>query len=175
MGAGNSAGQAAVYLSRFAKRVHLIVRGDSVKSMSQYLVDQMEAIPSIELHLNSSLTAVEGEGRLAAVRLRVGQAEVELPLSALFVTIGQRPRTEWLAGVVERDAAGFVMTGAALTVSGAPPAGWGIDREPLLLESSIPGVFAAGDVRYRSIKRIASAVGDGAMAVALIHQYLAKL
>ncbi|HET8586598.1 MAG TPA: FAD-dependent oxidoreductase, partial [Candidatus Limnocylindria bacterium] len=174
MGGGNSAGQAAVYLSRFASRVHLIVRGPDLSGMSQYLVDQIEAIPNIERHTGSSLGAVEGDTRLAAVRLETGDGSLELPLAALFVTIGQRPRTEWLDGVIERDAAGFVITGGALSAGGRSPAGWGLDREPLLLESSVPGVFAAGDVRYRSIKRIASAVGEGAMAVALIHQYLAS-
>ncbi len=175
MGGGNSAGQAAVHLSRFASRVHLIVRGDGLGGMSQYLVDQIEAIPAIEQHTRATLKAVRGDGRLAGVRLATADGEVDLPLAALFVTIGQRPRTEWLDGVLERDASGFILTGAALAgTDGKPPPGWGLDREPLLLEASIPGVFAAGDVRYRSIKRIASAVGEGAMAIALIHQYLAS-
>lgn len=176
MGGGNSAGQAVVYLSRFASRVHLIVRGaDLAAGMSQYLVDQIAAIPSIEVHTQTTLEAVEGEGRrLSCVRLGTPDGEQVLPLAALFVTIGQRPRTDWLEGTVERDAAGFVLTGAALLRDGKAPSGWNANREPLLLESSVPGVFAAGDVRYRSIKRIASAVGEGAMAVALIHQYLAS-
>ncbi|HET8571203.1 MAG TPA: FAD-dependent oxidoreductase [Candidatus Limnocylindria bacterium] len=175
MGGGNSAGQAAVYLSRFARAVHLVVRGpDLAAGMSQYLVDQIAAIDNIEVHLRTTLRAVEGTDRLSCVQLDTADGERELPLTALFVTIGQRPRTEWLDGVVERDASGFVLTGAALTTGGRPPAGWGLDREPLLLESSMPGVFAAGDVRYRSIKRIASAVGEGAMAIALIHQYLSS-
>ena len=175
MGGGNSAGQAAVYLSRFARAVHLIVRGpDLAAGMSQYLVDQIAVIDNIEVHLRTTLRAVEGTDRLSCVQLDTADGERELPLTALFVTIGQRPRTEWLDGVVERDASGFVLTGAALTTGGKPPAGWSLDREPLLLESSMPGVFAAGDVRFRSIKRIASAVGEGAMAIALIHQYLAS-
>jgi thioredoxin reductase (NADPH) len=176
MGGGNSAGQAAVYLSRFAGRVHIIIRGaDLAAGMSQYLVDQIAAIPSIEVHTRTTLEAVEGEGqRLSCVRLGTPDGEQVLPLAALFVTIGQRPRTDWLEGTVERDAAGFVLTGAAVLHDGKPPAGWTPGREPLLLESSVPGVFAAGDVRYRSIKRIASAVGEGAMAIALIHQYLAS-
>ncbi len=174
MGGGNSAGQAAVYLSRFASHVHLIVRGDSLAGMSQYLVDQISAIPTIVAHTGATLQAVEGDGRLGGVRLATVDGDQELSLSALFVTIGQRPRTDWLDGIVERDAAGFVLTGAALVADGKPRPGWGLDREPLLLESSMPGVFAVGDVRYRSIKRIASAVGEGAMAIALIHQYLAS-
>jgi thioredoxin reductase (NADPH) len=174
LGGANSAGQAAVHLSRFAARVHLIVRGEDLGGMSQYLVDQIAAIPNIELHTRSAVRGVEGEGRLAAVRLATPDGDVRLPLAALFVTIGQRPRTEWLEGVVERDAAGFVLTGAALSVGRKLPVGWNLDREPLLLEASVPGIFAVGDVRYRSIKRIASAVGEGAMAIALIHQYLAS-
>ena len=176
MGGGNSAGQAAVYLARFAKRVNLILRGGSLAAgMSQYLVDQIAALPNVQVRTGSSLAAVEGDGRLAGIRLKTPAGEEEVPVSALFVTIGQRPRTDWLEGSVERDATGFVLTGPALSIDGKPPAGWGIDRDPLLLEASIPGIFAAGDVRYRSIKRIASAVGEGAMAVALIHQYLAGL
>jgi thioredoxin reductase (NADPH) len=176
MGGGNSAGQAVVYLSRYAKSVHLILRAASLGAgMSQYLVEQIEALPNVEIHTETSLAAVLGDGRLHGVRLRHGDREIEEPLAALFVTIGQRPRTGWLEGVVERDAAGFVITGGALLRDGTPPPGWGSDREPLLLETSVPGVFAAGDVRYRSIKRIASAVGEGAMAVALVHQYLASL
>ncbi len=176
MGGGNSAGQAAVYLARFAKRVNLILRGDSLAAgMSQYLVEQLEALPNVQVRTGSSLAAVKGDGRLAGIQLKTGAGEEEVPVSALFVTIGQRPRTEWLEGSIERDATGFVITGPALTPEGKPPAGWGIDRDPLLLEASVPGIFAAGDVRYRSIKRIASAVGEGAMAVALIHQYLSGL
>jgi thioredoxin reductase (NADPH) len=176
MGGGNSAGQAAVYLARFAKRVNLILRGDSLAAgMSQYLVDQLEALPNVQVRTGSSLAAVDGGARLAGIRLKTAQGEEEVPVSALFVTIGQRPRTEWLEGAVERDSTGFVLTGSALSPDGKPPSGWGVDRDPLLLEASIPGVFAAGDVRYRSIKRIASAVGEGAMAVALVHQYLASL
>ena len=176
MGGGNSAGQAAVYLARFAKRVTLILRGESLAAgMSQYLVDQLEALPNVHVRTGSSLAAVDGGARLAGIRLKTAQGEEEVPVSALFVTIGQRPRTEWLEGAVQRDSTGFVLTGSALSADGKPPSGWGLDRDPLLLEASIPGVFAAGDVRYRSIKRIASAVGEGAMAVALVHQYLASL
>ena len=176
MGGGNSAGQAAVYLARFAKRVNLILRGESLAAgMSQYLVDQLEALPNVQVRTGSSLAAVIGDGRLAGIRLKTSGGEEEVPVSALFVTIGQRPRTDWLEGIVERESTGFVITGPALSAEGRPPAGWGLERDPLLLEASVPGVFAAGDVRYRSIKRIASAVGEGAMAVALIHQYRAGL
>jgi thioredoxin reductase (NADPH) len=178
VGGGNSAGQAAVYLSRFAKRVVVLVRGASLTlTMSQYLIEEMAAIPNIEVRVNATVAAVEGEDRLGHVVVDVGGEgeREELDLAALFVFIGQSPRTDWLDGVVVRDHAGFVVSGAALIEEGKPPAGWGIMREPFLLESSIPGVFVAGDVRYRSIKRIASAVGEGSMAVQFVHQYLATL
>jgi thioredoxin reductase (NADPH) len=175
VGGGNSAGQAAVYLSRYAKRVILIVRTDALSGMSQYLVDQIEAIPNIEQRLGSSVSAVRGESHLAGVTVTGPEGPEELALAALFVFIGQQPRTEWLEGIVLRDPGGFVLTGSALTDGGKPPTGWGIGREPFLLESSLPGVFCAGDVRHRSVKRIASAVGEGAMAVQFVHQYLAGL
>jgi thioredoxin reductase (NADPH) len=175
VGGGNSAGQAAVYLSRFAKRVVLMVRTTELSGMSQYLIDQMAAIPNIETRFSTSVTGVRGEGHLAAITIRGADQEEELELAAVFVFIGQQPRTDWLEGIVLRDPAGFVITGSALMESGKPPAGWGIDREPFLLESSIPGIFAAGDVRHFSVKRIASAVGEGAMAVQFVHQYRAGL
>ncbi len=175
VGGGNSAGQAAVYLSRFAKSVVLMVRTPELSGMSQYLIDQMAAIPNIETRFSTSVTGVRGEGHLAAITIKGRDQEEELELAAVFVFIGQQPRTDWLEGIVLRDPAGFVITGSALIESGKPPAGWGIDREPFLLESSIPGIFAAGDVRHFSVKRIASAVGEGAMAVQFVHQYRAGL
>jgi thioredoxin reductase (NADPH) len=175
VGGGNSAGQAAVYLSRFAKRVLLIVRTPELSGMSQYLVEQIEAVPNIELRLNASVTEVRGEGHLNGVTVTGPEGPEEVALAALFVFIGQQPRTEWLEGTVLRDPGGFVLTGSTLVDGGKPPAGWGVSREPFLLESSLPGVFSAGDVRHRSVKRIASAVGEGAMAVQFVHQYLAGL
>jgi thioredoxin reductase (NADPH) len=175
VGGGNSAGQAAVYLSRFAKRVTLMVRTPALSGMSQYLIDQIAACPNIEVRFETSVTAAHGEGHLASVTATGPAGDEELPLGAIFVFIGQQPRTEWLEGGVVRDPGGFVITGAALLEGGKPPAGWGLAREPFLLESSMPGVFVAGDVRHRSIKRIASAVGEGAMAVQFVHQYLAGL
>ena len=175
VGGGNSAGQAAVHLARFAKRVVLMVRTSELSAMSQYLIEQMAAIPNIEIRFNTSISAVHGESHLASVTVAGPDGEEELALAALFVFIGQQPRTEWLEGSVLRDQGGFVITGAALLEDGKPPAGWGSAREPFLLEASLPGVFAAGDVRHRSIKRIASAVGEGAMSVQFVHQYLAGL
>jgi thioredoxin reductase (NADPH) len=178
VGGGNSAGQAAVYLSRFARKVVLLVRGDSLTAtMSQYLIEQMAAIANIEIRTNATVVAVDGENRLEHVAVAVGAEgeREELDLSALFVFIGQSPRTDWLDGVVVRDPAGFVVSGSALLVDGKPPAGWGITREPFLLEASIPGVFVAGDVRHASFKRIANAVGEGSMAVTFVHKYLATV
>ena len=175
IGGGNSAGQAAVYLSRFAKRVALIVRTPALSAMSQYLVDQIAAIPNIEVRYETAVASARGESHLASLTIDGAGGEEELPLAAVFVFIGQQPRTEWLEGTVVRDPGGFVLTGAALLEGGKRPAGWGLARDPFLLESSLPGVFVAGDVRHRSIKRIASAVGEGAMAVQFVHQYLAGL
>jgi thioredoxin reductase (NADPH) len=175
VGGGNSAGQAAVYLSRFAKRVLVMVRTPALSGMSQYLIDQMAAIPNVEIRFETSVTAVRGEGHLASVTAAGPGGDEELELAAIFVFIGQQPRTDWLEGTVQRDPGGFVITGSGLVEGGKPPAGWGLSREPFLLESSMPGVFVAGDVRQRSVKRIASAVGEGAMAVQFVHQYLAGL
>ncbi len=175
VGGGNSAGQAAVYLSRFAARVVVLVRTPTLSGMSQYLIEQMAAIPNLEVRHEVSVTAVRGDGHLASVTITTSGGEEELELAAIFVFIGQQPRTEWLEGTIVRDPGGFVVTGGALLEGGKPPAGWGLARDPFLLESSLPGVFVAGDVRHRSIKRIASAVGEGAMAVQFVHQYLAGL
>ncbi|HET9541127.1 MAG TPA: FAD-dependent oxidoreductase, partial [Candidatus Limnocylindria bacterium] len=177
MGGGNSAGQAAVHLSRYAKRVLLVIRGPENSGMSQYLIDQMAAIENIEVRLSSSITEVRGETHLTGATLTGPEGSEELDLAALFIFIGQQPRTEWLEGTVERDRAGFVLTGQNLLEEGKRknPTGWGLNREPFLLESSMPGVFVAGDVRFRSVKRIASAVGEGSMAVQFVHQYLATL
>jgi thioredoxin reductase (NADPH) len=177
VGGGNSAGQAAVYLSRYATRVLLIIRGPENSGMSQYLIDQMAAIENIEVRLSSAITEVRGETHLTGATLTGPESAEELDLAALFIFIGQQPRTEWLEGTVARDSGGFVLTGQNLLEDGRnkKPAGWGLNREPFLLESSMPGVFVAGDVRHRSVKRIASAVGEGSMAVQFVHQYLATL
>ncbi len=174
-GGGNSAGQAAVHLARYAARVHLVVRGGALAAMSQYLVDQIAALDNVEVHLGCEVAAIRGERHLEAVTLRGPGGEEERPVMALFVFIGQQPRTDWLAGIVGRDERGFLLTGSAAVVDGRSPPGWGLARDPFLLETSMPGVFAAGDVRHRSVKRIASAVGEGSMAVQFVHQYLAGL
>ena len=171
VGAGNSAGQAAVHLARFARCVHLLLRGDDLSTMSAYLAEQIGALDNVRVHTDARIVAVRGEGHLEQAVFKGSGGETTLDLSALFVFIGQQPRTGWLEGVVARDDRGFVLSGPDITSE----QGWNLERDPFLLESSMPGLFAAGDVRHRSVKRIASAVGEGAMAVQFVHQYLASL
>jgi thioredoxin reductase (NADPH) len=176
VGGANSAGQAAAHLARHADSVTLLVRGDSLAGMSQYLVNQLLRTPNVTVRLGVEVVDGEGDGRLEAVTLRhrAGGELERLPTSALFAHIGAEPRTEWLQGSVARDRSGYVLTGADLLRGGDPRSDWPLTRPPLLFETSLPGVFAAGDVRRGSIKRVASAVGEGAAAVQLVHQYLAE-
>jgi thioredoxin reductase (NADPH) len=172
IGAGNSAGQAAVHLSRFARRVHLVVRGGSLAaSMSAYLIEQLEALDNVEIRLRTYASEMRGDGHLEGASFVGPDGPLDLDVTAVFIFIGQQPRTAWLDGVVSRDERGFILTGPDV---GARD-GWNLDREPFLLESSLPGLFAAGDVRHRSVKRIASAVGEGSMAVQFVHLYLSDL
>jgi thioredoxin reductase (NADPH) len=176
VGAGNSAGQAALHLAKYAASVALLVRGpDLAKSMSDYLIQELEQAPNVSVRLGTQVVGGLGAHRLEGLVLRRRDTETieEVPAAALFVMIGGEPRTEWLAGV-ERDDRGYVVTGHDLLGPGGSPDGWPLRRPPLLLETSIPGVFAAGDVRHRSVKRVASAVGEGAVAVQLVHQYLSR-
>jgi thioredoxin reductase (NADPH) len=176
VGAGNSAGQAALHLAKHAASVTLVVRGpDLAKSMSDYLVQELDQAPNLTVRLRTLVVGGLGNHRLEGLVLRHRDAGTieEVPAAALFVMIGGEPRTEWLAGV-ERDERGYILTGHDLLGPGGMPAGWPLERPPLLLETSIPGVFAAGDVRHRSVKRVASAVGEGAVAVQLVHQYLGR-
>ncbi len=176
VGGGNSAGQAAVYLAGFARRVTLVVRGGRLEAgMSQYLVDQIAARPTIQVRLNANVAAVRGTDDLEAITIADAAGTTEVPMQALFLFVGALPRTDWLDGLVERDGAGFIITGPALSrIDGRVP-GWPLAREPFLLETNVSGIFAAGDVRARSVKRIASSVGEGAMAVQFVHQHLAGL
>ncbi|MFE3327069.1 FAD-dependent oxidoreductase [Streptomyces sp. NPDC059176] len=175
VGGANSAGQAAVYFSRFADNVHVLLRGpDLTRSMSAYLVQQIEALPNIEIHPCTEVAAGDGEGHLERLTLRDNRTGTlrEVDATWLFVFIGAEPQTHWLDGLVARDARGFVLTGPDLPRPGGRSPRWPLARAPYHLETSIPGVFAAGDVRAESVKRVASAVGEGAMAVTLVHRYL---
>ncbi|MDG4768613.1 FAD-dependent oxidoreductase [Solwaraspora sp. WMMD406] len=176
VGGANSAGQAAVYFSRHADRVHMLIRGkDLSRSMSRYLIDQIDRIDTIEVHPYTEVVAGAGDGHLEKLTLRdvaTGTTR-DVDTSWLFVFIGAEPRTDWLSDTVVRDDRGFIVTGPDLTAGGRRPPGWSLPREPYLLESSVPGVFAAGDVRSESVKRVASAVGEGALVVTLAHRYLA--
>jgi thioredoxin reductase (NADPH) len=171
IGGANSAGQGAVYFSKYARQVTMLVRGDSLeKSMSHYLIEQIDALDNVEVRTRSEATGAEGDGRLQALHVRDGEGnETTIDVDACFVFIGAVPRTEWLEGVVARDERGFILAG--LDAKGD---GWPLQRDPFPLETSVPGVLVAGDVRARSIKRVASAVGEGSMAVSLVHQYLAE-
>jgi thioredoxin reductase (NADPH) len=176
IGGGNSAGQSAMYLSRFAREVEIVIRRDSLDAtMSRYLIDQIAASPKIRLRASTVLERVEGEGRLERVRLTSledGTSAVE-EADAVFVFIGTHPQSDWLPPAVLRDPKGFVLTGRDLAAHPEFPRLWKETREPLMLETSVPGLFAAGDVRAGAMNRVASAVGEGAMAVRLVHAFLA--
>jgi thioredoxin reductase (NADPH) len=175
VGGANSAGQAAAFFSRVAKSVNLVVRGDSLeRSMSHYLIEQLHELDNVSVRLCTVVEEAFGDGHLESLNLRhlPSDTSERVETNHLFVFIGARPRTEWLAGVLDRDQRGFLLTGPDLVVDGNRPRGWTVDRDPWPLESSVPGVFVAGDVRADSVKRVASAVGEGAMAVTLAHRYL---
>jgi thioredoxin reductase (NADPH) len=179
VGGANSAGQAAMYFSRYASRVVMLVRGEGlVAGMSKYLIDEIAARTNIEVRSHTQVVEARGETSLEALVLadRETGARETVQAKALFIFIGALPRTDWLDGVVQRDPQGFILSGPDLNrdESGGVP-GWTADREPSLLETSVPGIFVAGDVRHRSIKRVASGVGEGSVAVQLIHQYLSKV
>jgi thioredoxin reductase (NADPH) len=177
VGGANSAGQAAVFFSRHAKRVVLLVRGETLQaSMSHYLIQQLEQIDNVSVRTHTTVERVEGTDHLERLTLcdaRDGATET-VDAGYLFVFIGAAPRTEWLDGVIERDERGFLRTGPDLMRDGLRPPGWPLRRDPYYMESSVPGVFVAGDVRSASVKRVASAVGEGAMAVTLVHRYLGE-
>jgi thioredoxin reductase (NADPH) len=175
VGGANSAGQAATFFSRYAKSVTLVVRGDSLeRGMSHYLIEQLQALDNVSMRLCTVVDQAHGDEHLESLSLRhlPSGATEQVQASHVFVFIGAQPRTDWLAGVLERDQRGFLLTGPDLLVDGRRPPGWFADRDPWPLEASIPGVFVAGDVRADSVKRVASAVGEGAMAVTLAHRYL---
>ena len=177
IGGANSAGQAAVHFSAYAKRVVMLVRGSSLNAtMSRYLIDRIEQTPNITVETGSSVVEAHGDARLEAVSIKCHATGdvAKVDASSLFIFIGAVPRTDWLNGVVERDDHGFLLTGADLVHEGKRPKGWIPDRDPGLLETSVPGVYAVGDVRHGSVKRVASGVGEGSIAIQFVHQYLAK-
>ncbi len=178
VGGANSAGQAAMNFAKYAERVVILVRGDSLAStMSQYLIDQIKETPNIQLWTRASVSEVHGETRLEEISvLCTDTNKVErVPASSMFIFIGALPRTDWLAGTVERDERGFILTGPDLIQGGQRTKSWALDRDPFLLETNVPGIFAVGDVRHGSVKRVASGVGEGSVAVQFIHQYLSKV
>ena len=175
VGGGNSAGQAAMYLSKYASKVTLLVRGSSLAaSMSEYLITELEAAENIEVCMNTRVIAGGGEGRLEYLVLEdsISGSTETVPTAALFVLIGAEPYTEWLSENIVRDRGGYIVTGQDLLRNGRQPEVWSLNRPPMLLETSMPGVFATGDVRHGSVKRVASAVGEGSIAIPLIHSYL---
>ena len=176
VGGGNSAGQAAMHLSRYAARVTLVVRSRSLDdSMSRYLRDEIEAAPNIEVRYGTEIVDGGGQGHLEWLTLldRGAGEQSTVDASALFLLLGARPRTEWLPEAIERDAQGYVVTGTALTAPAGRSQRWPLERAPLSLETSVPGVFAVGDVRSGAVKRVASAVGEGSIVVSEVHQHLA--
>jgi thioredoxin reductase (NADPH) len=178
VGGANSAGQAAVHFADYARRVVMLVRGPSLAAtMSKYLIDRIEKTSNIHVETGSSIAEVHGDKRLEEIAIQchaTGQVN-RIPASSLFIFIGAEPRTTWLQGLVERDDRGFILTGTDLIEDGKPPKAWPLERPPGLLETSVPGVFAVGDVRHGSVKRVASGVGEGSIAIQFVHRYLAKV
>jgi thioredoxin reductase (NADPH) len=178
IGGANSAGQAAMNFAKYAERVVMVVRGSSLAStMSQYLIDQIKETPNIQVWANACVSEVHGEAHLEEISVFCSDTnKIErVPASSMFIFIGALPRTDWLGDLVERDERGFLLTGPDLIRDGERPKGWTLDRDPFLLETNIPGIFAVGDVRHGSVKRVASGVGEGSVAVQFIHQYLSKV
>jgi thioredoxin reductase (NADPH) len=178
VGGANSAGQAAMYFSKYARRVVMLVRGSSLAvSMSQYLINQLKETRNVRIEFNSSVVEAYGEDHLEAISVHCtssGETN-KVPANSLFIMIVAAPNTNWLADIVERDEQGFILSGPDLMRSGKRPKGWQLDRDPGLLETNVPGIFVVGDVRRGSVKRVASGVGEGSVAISFVHQYLSKV
>jgi thioredoxin reductase (NADPH) len=177
IGGANSAGQAAVHFSDIAKSVKMLVRGDSLsRSMSHYLVERIKTIPNITVEPNTEVIEVHGEGRLASLTIRHHDTKSteQRDAGAVFIFIGAEPQTEWLEGTLCRDGKGFLITGRNLLRDGKRPPGWTLNRDPSLLETSVPGVFAVGDVRDGAVRRVANSVGEGSIVLYFVNQYLAN-
>jgi thioredoxin reductase (NADPH) len=178
VGGANSAGQAAMNFARYAEKVVVLVRGEGLAAtMSQYLIDQIQQTKNIQVWTHASVAEVHGDKRLEEISVLCSDTnKIErVPASSMFIFIGALPRTDWIGGLVERDERGFILTGPDLLRGGERPKGWTLDRDPFLLETNVPGIFAVGDVRHGSVKRVASGVGEGSVAVQFIHQYLSKV
>jgi thioredoxin reductase (NADPH) len=178
IGGANSAGQAAMNFARYAEKVVILVRGEGLAAtMSQYLIDQIERTPNIQIWTHASVSEAHGDTHLEEISvLCTDTNKIErVPAGSMFIFIGALPRTDWLGGLVERDERGFILTGPDLIRDGQRPKSWTLDRDPFLLETNVPGIFAVGDVRHGSVKRVASGVGEGSVAVQFIHQYLSKV
>jgi thioredoxin reductase (NADPH) len=178
VGGANSAGQAAINFAKYANKVVILVRGEGLAAtMSRYLIDQIERTPNIQLWTHASVVEVHGEKRLEEISILCSDTnKIErVSASSMFIFIGALPQTDWLGGLVERDDRGFLLAGPDLIREGQRPKGWTLDRDPFLLETNVPGIFAVGDVRHGSVKRVASGVGEGSVAVQFIHQYLSKV
>jgi thioredoxin reductase (NADPH) len=174
VGGANSAGQAAMHFSRYADHVHMLVRGKSLtSSMSKYLIDQIEATPNITVETGTEVIAMNGNSHLECLTLKTPHGEEARQASSMFIFIGAEPKTSWLPAELCRDGKGFILAGPDLKAQS--PKSWTLDRDPYLLETSVPGIFVAGDVRFNSVKRCASAVGEGSIAIQFVHQYLATL
>jgi len=177
VGGANSAGQAAVHFSQYARSVKMLVRADSLsRSMSHYLIERIHTIPNIKVEPHAEVTEVHGEDRLKSLTIHHHDTKTDeqREAGALFIFIGAEPRTEWLDGVVCRDAKGFIVTGQNLVRDGKRPPGWTLDRDPALLETNVPGVFAVGDVRDGAVRRVANSVGEGSIVLYFVNQYLAN-
>ena len=175
VGAANSAGQGALFFSRYARQVTMLIRGDSLtKSMSQYLIDRILATSNIDVRTHAEITGVAGDGHLESVSVRCvdDDSEQHINASAMFIFIGAAPRSEVMAGIIERDENGFILTGPDLPRVNGNIKGWTLDRDPFLCETNVPGIFAVGDVRSGANRRVAAAVGEGSATVHMVHRYL---